>query len=47
MVAISFSDIFEFSHVSKTKKNRIATTVLATDFLPKELLVSGIACQQV
>ena len=53
MVAINFSDIFEFSHVSKTRGhatnclNRIATTVLATGFLPKELLVCGISCQQV
>ena len=27
--------------------NRIVTTVLATGFLPKELLVCGIPCQQV
>ena len=54
MVAIKFSDIFEFSHVSKTRGhaytnclNSIATTVLATGFLPKELLVCGMPCQQV
>jgi len=54
MVAINFSDIFEFSYVSKTIGhaytkclNRIATTVLATGFLPKALLVCGIPCQQV
>jgi len=53
MVAINFSDIFEFNHVSKTRGHAYklfkshSNNSTRYSFLPKKLLVCGIPCQQV